>query len=116
MMCFSGVAVAALASCAQKKKEAPKESVKPMNVIYILADDLGYGDVGYNGQKYIKTPNIDLMAQEGIVFTQHYAGCTVSAPSRCSLLTGLHTGHAQIRGNREIDPEGQEPMKAKRLP
>ena len=111
MMCFSGVAVAALTSCAQKKKKAPKESVKPMNVIYILADDLGYGDVGYNGQKYIKTPNIDRMAQEGIVFTQHYAGCTVSAPSRCSLLTGLHTGHAQIRGNREIDPEGQEPMK-----
>lgn len=52
------------------------------------------------------------MAKEGMIFTQHYAGCTVCAPSRCSLLTGLHTGHAQIRGNKEIEPEGQTPMKA----
>lgn len=81
-----------------------------MNVIYILADDLGYGDIGCYGQQKIKTPNIDRMAQEGMLFTQHYAGCTVSAPSRCSLMTGLHTGHSQIRGNKEIKPEGQQPM------
>lgn len=83
-----------------------------MNVIYILADDLGYGDIGCYGQQKIKTPNIDRMAQEGMLFTQHYAGCTVSAPSRCSLMTGLHTGHSQIRGNMEIKPEGQQPMAA----
>lgn len=85
---------------------------QPMNVVYILADDLGYGDLGCYGQQKIKTPNIDRMAQEGMLFTQHYAGCTVSAPSRCSLMTGLHTGHAQIRGNKEISPEGQQPMRA----
>lgn len=83
----------------------------PVNVIYILADDLGYGDIGCYGQKLIKTPNIDRMAEQGMLFTQHYAGCTVSAPSRASLMTGLHTGHTQIRGNQEVKPEGQLPMK-----
>jgi len=85
---------------------------KPLNVIYILADDLGYGDLGCYGQKIIKTPNIDRLAANGMLFTQHYAGCTVSAPSRCSLMTGLHTGHAQIRGNKQTKPDGQEPMDA----
>ncbi len=85
---------------------------KPMNVIFILCDDMGYGDLGCYGQKYIKTPNIDRMAREGIQFMQHYAGCPVSAPSRCSIQTGLHTGHSQIRGNKEIQPEGQESMGA----
>lgn len=88
-----------------------KTPERPMNVVYILADDLGYGDVGCYGQQIIKTPNIDRMAKEGMLFTQHYAGCTVSAPSRCSLMTGLHTGHTQVRGNREITPEGQQPMR-----
>lgn len=88
------------------------EKAKPMNVIYILADDLGYGDLGCYGQKIVKTPNLDRMAANGMQFMQHYAGCTVSAPSRCSLMTGLHTGHAQVRGNKEIMPEGQAPMQA----
>lgn len=88
----------------------PSVEEKPLNVIYILADDLGYGDLGCYGQQKIVTPNIDKMAAEGMLFTQHYAGCTVSAPSRCSLMTGLHTGHSQIRGNKEINPEGQLPM------
>lgn len=88
------------------------EKSKPVNVIYILADDLGYGDLGCYGQKIVKTPNIDQMAANGMLFTQHYAGCTVSAPSRCSLMTGLHTGHTQIRGNKEVLPEGQAPMQA----
>jgi len=70
------------------------------NIIYIQADDLGYGDLGCYGQKRIETPNIDRMAGEGIRFTQVYAGSTVCAPSRCALMTGLHTGHARIRGNR----------------
>jgi arylsulfatase A-like enzyme len=71
------------------------------NIIFILADDLGYGDVGCYGQKRIKTPNIDRMASEGLRFTQAYAGATVCAPSRCVLMTGLHGGHARVRG---LDP------------
>src|SRR5436190_21284329 len=69
------------------------------NIVFILADDLGYGDVGYYGQKRIQTPNIDRLAKEGLRFTDFYAGCTVCAPSRCVLMTGYHTGHAHIRGN-----------------
>ena len=69
------------------------------NIIFILADDLGYGDVGCYGQKRIQTPNIDRLAKEGMRFTDFYAGCTVCAPSRCVLMTGLHTGHCRIRGN-----------------
>ena len=105
LLCLTGPALLSVASC-----KSANESEAPMNVIYILADDLGYGDLGCYGQEKIITPNIDKMASEGMKFTQHYAGCTVSAPSRCSLMTGLHTGHSQIRGNREIAPEGQQPM------
>jgi len=72
------------------------------NIIFILADDLGYGDLGCYGQKVIKTPNIDDLAQVGMRFTQHYAGSTVCAPSRCVLMTGLHTGHCTVRGNKPI--------------
>ena len=71
------------------------------NIIYIMCDDMGYGDLGCYGQKYISTPCIDRMAEEGMRFTQAYAGCPVSAPSRCSFMTGQHTGHAKIRGNKE---------------
>ncbi len=106
VLCIGGTLLTGFSAC---KKEALAEG-RPVNVIYILADDLGYGDIGCYGQQKIKTPNIDRMAQEGMLFTQHYAGCTVSAPSRCSLMTGLHTGHSQIRGNKEIKPEGQQPM------
>jgi arylsulfatase A-like enzyme len=69
------------------------------NIIFILADDLGYGDLGCYGQKEIKTPNLDQMAAEGMLFTQHYAGSTVCAPSRCVLMSGLHTGHCTVRSN-----------------
>lgn len=82
------------------------------NVIFILADDLGYGDLGAFGQKVIKTPHIDKLAAEGMRFTQAYAGATVCAPSRCTLITGLHNGHAPVRGNRELEGEGQLPMPA----
>jgi len=68
------------------------------NVIYILADDLGYGEVGYNGQEMIKTPELDALAKEGMTFTAHYCGNAVCAPTRCSLLTGLHPGHASVIG------------------
>jgi len=82
------------------------------NIILILADDLGYGDIGCYGQTKIKTPHLDRMAAEGMKFTQFYAGSTVCAPSRCSLMTGLHTGHCEIRGNKEYKPEGQHPLSA----
>ena len=78
------------------------QSNKPVNVIYIMADDLGIGDVGVYGQKVIKTPGIDALARNGMVFTQHYSGSTVCAPSRCSIVTGKHTGHAFIRGNKGV--------------
>ncbi len=77
---------------------AAENAAKP-NIVFILADDLGYGDLGSYGQKRIATPELDRMAAEGRRFVQHYAGSTVCAPSRCSLMTGLHTGHAFIRGN-----------------
>ena len=89
--------------------------VRP-NVIYIMADDLGYGELGCYGQTKIKTPNIDRLASEGVKFTQFYAPSTVCAPTRCSLMTGKHQGHAAIRGNIEQggfgpnDPEGQFPL------
>ena len=82
------------------------------NIIFILCDDLAPGDVGCFGQKKIKTPNVDRMAEEGTKFTHLYTGTSVCAPSRCSLMTGLHMGHAAVRANREIQPEGQMPMPA----
>lgn len=72
------------------------------NIVLILADDLGYGDLGCYGQSRIKTPNLDKMAAEGMRFTQFYSGSTVCAPSRCAMMTGLHTGHALIRGNAKV--------------
>ena len=102
---LSGVLLSTLIACSEKE-----EAISTPNIIFILADDLGYGDLACYGQKFIKTPNLDRMAAEGMQFMQHYAGCTVSAPSRGSLMTGLHTGHSQIRGNKEIDPEGQHPL------
>ena len=86
------------------------DSGKPANVIFILADDLGIGDVTPYGQKLIKTPNLERMTREGMRFTQAYSGTAVSAPSRASLMTGLHTGHTHIRGNLRHDPEGQVAM------
>lgn len=69
------------------------------NIVYVLADDLGFGDLGCFGQATLKTPALDAMAREGMSFTRHFAGSTVCAPSRCVLLTGLHTGHCTVRGN-----------------
>lgn len=81
---------------------AKLEANRKPNIIFILADDLGYGDLGCYGQKKIKTPNLDRLASEGMRFTQCYAGTTVCAPSRASLMTGLHTGHTRIRGNAPV--------------
>jgi arylsulfatase A len=77
------------------------------NIILILADDLGYTDLGCYGQQKTETPNIDKLAKAGMQFMQFYAGNTVCAPSRASLFTGLHTGHTPVRGNKELKPEGQ---------
>ncbi|GAB1453612.1 arylsulfatase [Draconibacterium sp.] len=89
-------------SCNTSEKEKP---TKP-NIIYILADDLGYAELGCYGQDRIETPNIDALATNGMRFTQHYSGAPVCAPSRCVLLTGKHLGHAQIRGNDEWAERG----------
>ena len=82
------------------------------NLIFILSDDLAQGDLGCYGQKLIQTPNLDRMAREGTRYTQGYCGTSVCAPSRASLITGLHTGHSPIRANREVQPEGQKPLPA----
>ena len=82
------------------------------NVIYILADDLGYADVGYNGQKLIETPELDFLAKNGMQFTNHYCGNAVCAPSRASLLMGKHPGHSYIRANSPGYPNGQTPIPA----
>ncbi|MEA3462509.1 MAG: arylsulfatase [Bacteroidota bacterium] len=94
------------------KDPATTEEKSPPNIIYILADDLGYGDLGCYGQTKFNTPHLDQLAREGIRFTRHYSGSTVCAPSRSVLMTGLHTGHTPIRGNQEVKPEGQWPMPA----
>ena len=88
------------------------------NIVYIMADDLGYRELGCYGQKLIPTPNIDKIAREGIRLTRAYSASPVCAPTRYSLLTGKHQGHAEIRGNKEqggfgpTDPEGQQPVQA----
>jgi len=95
---FGGMGVLATVSFCATNIYAQK-SIKSPNIIIVFADDLGYGDLGCYGQKLINTPNIDSLAMGGIMFTNYYAGCTVCAPSRETLLTGMHTGHTFIRGN-----------------
>ena len=106
-----GLAAWSLAGCgeADQDPEAAPEAAPP-NLVFILADDLGYADVGAYGQASIATPRLDRMAAEGLRFTQFYSGSTVCAPSRSVLMDGRHTGHTYIRGNKEILPYGQEPL------
>jgi len=108
------IAVVLLASAAHTEPNFGGPPERP-NIVFILADDLGYGDLGCYGQSRIETPQLDRMAAEGMRFTQHYAGCTVCAPSRCTLMTGRHTGHAQIRGNRRVPLAPATITVAKRL-
>ncbi|MBI4624259.1 MAG: arylsulfatase [Verrucomicrobia bacterium] len=102
--CLALVAVAGLLPGAGA---ATANAARPPNIVYILADDLGYGDLGCYGQKLIRTPRVDGLAREGMRFTQHYSGAPSCAPARCVLMTGKHTGHARIRANsdRPILPE-----------
>lgn len=107
--------VLALAAGLPAKLPAAEPARRP-NIVFILADDLGYGDIGPFGQKIIKTPTLDQLAREGMKFTQHYAGSPVCGPSRCVLLTGKHPGHAFVRDNKEVGTwysfEGQIPIPA----
>ncbi len=82
------------------------------NIVFVLADDLGYGELGCYGQEKIRTPNIDRLAADGLRFTQAYSGAPVCAPSRCVLMTGRNSAHAEIRGNKPVRPEGQWPITA----
>jgi arylsulfatase A len=95
---------------------APPAAAEKLNVVFILADDLGWGELGCYGQEKIPTPNIDRLAAEGMRFTQHYTGAPVCAPARCVLMTGRHAGHAEVRGNFRVEQafpqftEGQYPL------
>ncbi len=103
IIAFTGVALFNIFSLSAQQKP---------NIVFILADDLGYGDLSCYGQKHFQTPNIDKLAKQGMMFTQHYSGCPVCAPSRSSLMTGLTTGHTPIRGNKQWQDEGQYPLPA----
>jgi arylsulfatase A len=107
------LAVVGLA-CAAREAHAGAPARRP-NIVFILADDLGYAEVGCYGQRKIRTPRLDQMAAGGMRFTQFYAGNAVCAPSRCTLMTGKHPGHAVVRDNVEVDKDaagkdGQYPL------
>lgn len=99
-------------SATQTEAASSGTAARKTNILYIMADDLGYGELGCYGQDKIETPRIDSLARDGIRFTQHYSGAPVCAPARCVLLTGRHSGHATIRDNLEHKPEGQGPIHA----
>ena len=103
---FIALVLLATLSCKEVNTEQAVSANRP-NIIYILADDLGYGDLGAYGQELIETPNLDKLAAQGMLFTQHYASAPVCAPSRYMLLTGKHSGHAFIRGNDEWRDRGE---------
>jgi arylsulfatase A len=115
LLLFTAVICIAVSAAAADTSRRP-------NIIFLLADDLGYGDIGAYGQTKIRTPHLDQLARDGMRFTQHYSGHNVCAPSRCVLMTGLHPGHAYIRNNRGgvgqgdgRGGEGQEPVPAGEL-
>lgn len=103
---LAGGAAAATTACTPHAVE----QTRLPNIVFILADDLGWGDLGCYGQQRFQTPNIDSLALRGLRFTQCYSGTTVSAPSRSCLITGTHSGHTPVRGNLELAPEGQFPL------
>jgi arylsulfatase A len=113
MIAFIAAALCCQAAfVSQALADQPGEGARRPNIVFILADDLGYGDLGCYGQTKIKTPEIDRMAAEGMRFTNFYCGCAVCAPSRCALMTGKHMGHATVRDNMQRGPglEGQHRM------
>jgi arylsulfatase len=104
--CVTIMSLSVMASCTKTKNSKENKPIKKPNIVYILADDLGYGELGAYGQEKILTPNIDALATSGMLFTQHYSGAPVCAPSRYMLMTGKHAGHARIRGNDEWASRG----------
>ena len=106
---LTGISLALLPT-ALAAKSAKKGGTPPPNILFIMCDDMGYGDLACYGQPYIKTPNIDRMACEGMRFTQAYAGSPVSAPSRATIMTGQHSGHTHVRGNKEYWPNADKVM------
>ncbi|MEZ5978120.1 MAG: arylsulfatase [Planctomycetota bacterium] len=114
------LALVACGATGERATDAARDRDPRPNIVFVLADDLGWGELGCYGQELIPTPNVDRLAAHGMRFTQHYAGSAVCAPSRCVLLTGLHTGHAYVRNNTETGgmrfgpdaPEGQTPLPA----
>jgi arylsulfatase A len=110
--CFS--LLVSLCCISHTVAEEPRKVASQPNIVFILADDLGYGELGCYGQKKIKTPNLDQLAAQGICMMQQYAGAPVCAPSRATFMTGLHLGHSPIRGNKDPKnaPEGQWPLPA----
>jgi len=109
------LALAVMSLPVRRATAAADEHPEQPNIVYILADDLGYGDLSCYGQDQFSTPNIDRLAEQGVKFTQHYSGSTVCAPTRSCLMTGQHTGHTPIRNNREQQPIGQHPLPAKSI-
>ncbi|RMF96728.1 MAG: N-acetylgalactosamine-6-sulfatase, partial [Planctomycetota bacterium] len=105
-----GTMLGATSQAVSARQPAGQTSQRPPNIVLIMADDLGYAELGCYGQKKIQTPNLDRMAAEGMRFVQFYAGAPVCAPSRCVLMTGKHLGHAAVRDNSELRPEGQWPL------
>ncbi|MDP1563469.1 MAG: sulfatase-like hydrolase/transferase, partial [Pirellulaceae bacterium] len=111
LRCICGATVVLIFGSIPAHADEPR-----LNVVFILADDLGWGEVGCFGQTKIPTPNLDRLASQGIRLTQHYSGAPVCAPSRCVLMTGKHLGHAEIRGNLQAKvnfpqfTEGQHPL------
>ena len=110
LLCLSLSLLFACSNQPEAEQASNTQAGQKPNIILILADDMGYGDPGFNGGGIIRTPVLDRLAQGGMVFMQHYSGNTVCAPSRSVLMTGLHTGHTPIRGNKEVMPIGQHPL------
>ncbi|MCA1758865.1 MAG: sulfatase-like hydrolase/transferase, partial [Bacteroidales bacterium] len=116
--CFSITVMFTLFACKGNQGSTEKSQSKNPNIIFVMVDDMGYGDLGCYGQTEIKTPNIDHLASEGIQFTNFYSGSPVCAPARSVLMTGQHTGHTTVRGNFGIGGvtglgggEGRVPLK-----
>ncbi|MCR9244982.1 MAG: arylsulfatase [bacterium] len=108
----SAALAAVISSCALPQGSDEPEPQRPPNILFVMADDLGYRELGCFGQQKIRTPHLDELAAQGMKLTRHYSGSPVCAPSRCVLMTGKHPGHAAVRNNKEQKPEGQWPLPA----
>lgn len=111
--CAATILMGSVFACGSTPRHATSDKPKPRrppNILLVIADDLGYAEVGCYGQRTIRTPHIDELSRRGVRFVEAYSGSCVCAPSRCTLLTGRHTGHCEIRDNKELAPTGQQPL------